>query len=131
MDSHHSSLLANSGSTSKITPRKGKTLCRTTWPMANLARRGSMNEMCTTFPDREVNVIALSHGARRRLSTGDPPCYSRLANETPSNGGFRVVEAYSLFVRLGEVLTQPVRLSEAAMERALAALSVSAEKVKR
>lgn len=45
--------------------------------------------------------------------------------------GFRVVEAYSRIVRLGEGLSQTGRLSDAAMERALAALKVSAEKVRR
>ena len=76
----------------------------------------------------------------RERSSRDGPCYAaldlgtnncRLLIATPSNSGFRVVEAYSRIVRLGEGLTQTGRLSEAAMERALAALSVSAEKVKR
>ncbi len=42
-----------------------------------------------------------------------------------------MVEAYSRIVRLGEGLSQTGRLSDAAMERALAALKVSAEKVRR
>jgi exopolyphosphatase/guanosine-5'-triphosphate,3'-diphosphate pyrophosphatase len=46
-------------------------------------------------------------------------------------GGFRVVEAYSRIVRLGEGLGASGRLSEAAMERAMAALKVSAEKLRR
>jgi len=72
---------------------------------------------------------------------GDPPCYAaldlgtnncRLLIATPShNGGFRVVEAYSRIVRLGEGLTASGRLSDDAMERALAALKVSGEKVRR
>ena len=45
--------------------------------------------------------------------------------------GFRVVEAYSRIVRLGEGLSQTGRLSDAAMDRAMAALKVSAEKVRR
>ena len=45
--------------------------------------------------------------------------------------GFRVVEAYSRIVRLGEGLSQSGRLSEEAMDRALAALKVSGEKVRR
>ncbi len=70
----------------------------------------------------------------------DPACYAaldlgtnncRLLIATPAGGGFRVVEAYSRIVRLGEGLSQTGRLSEAAMERALAALKVSAEKVRR
>jgi exopolyphosphatase/guanosine-5'-triphosphate,3'-diphosphate pyrophosphatase len=73
-------------------------------------------------------------------NAGPPPCYAaldlgtnncRLLIATPAGGGFRVVEAYSRIVRLGEGLSQSGRLSEAAMDRALAALKVSAEKVRR
>lgn len=63
------------------------------------------------------------------LDLGTNNC--RLLIATPAPGGFRVVEAYSRIVRLGEGLTQSGRLSDAAMERALAALKVSAEKVRR
>ena len=77
----------------------------------------------------------------RERSVGEAPCYAALdlgtnncrlliATPTPS-GGFRVVEAYSRIVRLGEGLSQSGRLSEAAMDRALAALKVSGEKVRR
>jgi exopolyphosphatase / guanosine-5'-triphosphate,3'-diphosphate pyrophosphatase len=76
----------------------------------------------------------------REKSGGEPPCYAaldlgtnncRLLIATPSPSGFRVVEAYSRIVRLGEGLSQTGQLSEPAMERALQALSVSAEKVRR
>ncbi|WP_374570084.1 Ppx/GppA phosphatase family protein [Phenylobacterium sp.] len=82
-------------------------------------------------------------GARARSrgkSASEQPCYAaldlgtnncRLLIASPAGGGFRVVEAYSRIVRLGEGLSQSGRLSEAAMERALAALKVSAEKVRR
>jgi hypothetical protein len=39
IDSHHSSVLLNTGSMSKITPRNGKTRWRTTSPSLNLAMR--------------------------------------------------------------------------------------------
>src|SRR5215212_2423162 len=76
----------------------------------------------------------------RDRSVGEQPCYAaldlgtnncRLLIATPTPGGFRVVEAYSRIVRLGEGLGQSGRLSDEAMERALAALKVSAEKVRR
>lgn len=76
----------------------------------------------------------------RGRSAGEPPCYAaldlgtnncRLLVAMPTPGGFRVVEAYSRIVRLGEGLSQTGRLSDAAMERALAALRVSGEKVRR
>src|SRR4051812_1688200 len=63
------------------------------------------------------------------LDLGTNNC--RLLIATPAGGGFRVVEAYSRIVRLGEGLTASGRLSEEAMDRALAALKVSAEKVRR
>lgn len=81
-----------------------------------------------------------AHVRSRGKSANDPPCYAaldlgtnncRLLIAAPTGSGFRVVEAYSRIVRLGEGLTQSGRLSEAAMERALAALKVSAEKVRR
>jgi exopolyphosphatase/guanosine-5'-triphosphate,3'-diphosphate pyrophosphatase len=72
---------------------------------------------------------------------GEPPCYGaldlgtnncRLLIATPQGqGGFRVVEAFSRIVRLGEGLAASGRLSDAAMERAMAALKVSAEKLRR
>ncbi|HEY8617515.1 Ppx/GppA phosphatase family protein [Phenylobacterium sp.] len=77
---------------------------------------------------------------RERPSSGDPACYAaldlgtnncRLLIATPAGSAFRVVEAYSRIVRLGEGLDQSGRLSEAAMERALGALKVAAEKVRR
>ena len=74
--------------------------------------------------------------ALRRRPPGETPNYAaldlgtnncRLLIATPTSGGFRVVEAYSRIVRLGEGLSASGRLSEAAMDRALAALKVSAE----
>lgn len=76
----------------------------------------------------------------RGKSLSEQPCYAaldlgtnncRLLIASPTAGGFRVVEAYSRIVRLGEGLSQSGRLSDAAMERAMAALKVAAEKVRR
>lgn len=86
--------------------------------------------------------VETAPGAKKSNSSGtaESPCYGaldlgtnncRLLIATPSGRGFRVVEAYSRIVRLGEGLSQTGRLSDAAMERALAALKVSAEKVRR
>jgi exopolyphosphatase/guanosine-5'-triphosphate,3'-diphosphate pyrophosphatase len=81
---------------------------------------------------------ALSRSRVRSLR--EAPCYAaldlgtnncRLLIATPHGEAFRVVEAFSRIVRLGEGLAQSGRLSEAAMERALAALRISAEKVRR
>lgn len=87
---------------------------------------------------------APSAPAPRRRERGRPPgeapCYAaldlgtnncRLLIATPAGGGFRIVDAYSRIVRLGEGLSQSGRLSDAAMERALSALSICADKIKR
>jgi len=55
----------------------------------------------------------------------------RLLIARPQGENFVVVDAFSRVVRLGEGLAQTGRLSDAAMDRALAALSVCAEKLKR
>ncbi|MDC7682048.1 Ppx/GppA phosphatase family protein [Asticcacaulis sp. BYS171W] len=47
------------------------------------------------------------------------------------NGQFRIVEAFSRIVRLGEGLSQSGRLSDRAIDRAMAALRLCAEKVGR
>jgi len=64
------------------------------------------------------------------LDLGTNNC--RLLVATPSGGrGFRIVDSYSRIVRLGEGLSQSGRLSERAMERAIGALSVCADKIRR
>ncbi len=81
------------------------------------------------------------HGARRRpargkwahtyaaLDLGTNNC--RLLVARPTRDGFRVIDAFSRIVRLGEGLTQNGALSEAAMDRTLEALSVCAGKMRR
>ena len=88
-----------------------------------------------------LSAPAVAPVGDRERSSGEFACYGaldlgtnncRLLIATPAgSGGFRVVEAYSRIVRLGEGLGQSGRLSEAAMDRALSALKVSAEKVRR
>ncbi len=77
--------------------------------------------------DRSLGAEAPCYAA---LDLGTNNCRLLIAAPAPS-GGFRVLEAYSRIVRLGEGLTQSGRLSEEAMDRALAALKVSGEKVRR
>ena len=55
----------------------------------------------------------------------------RLLIARPNDGGFTVIDAFSRIVRLGEGLSQTCRLSDAAMDRALAALSICADKLRR
>ncbi len=78
-------------------------------------------------------------GARPRQTGRDLPVYAaldlgtnncRLLVAIPARPGqFRVIDAFSRIVRLGEGLTASGRLSEAAIERALEALKVCADKL--
>ena len=63
------------------------------------------------------------------LDLGTNNC--RLLIARPSGEHFTVIDAFSRVVRLGEGLAASGRLSDAAMDRALAALQVCADKLKR
>ena len=72
--------------------------------------------------------------ADSQRAAGAPPCYAaldlgtnncRLLIASPMGQGFRVVEAFSRIVRLGDGLSRTGRLDPAAMDRALAALRPS------
>jgi exopolyphosphatase/guanosine-5'-triphosphate,3'-diphosphate pyrophosphatase len=69
---------------------------------------------------------AVSYAA---LDLGTNNC--RLLIGAPTGAGFRVVDSFSRIVRLGEGLAATGRLSEAAMDRALAALAACADKLGR
>lgn len=81
---------------------------------------------------------ALGTGADRRFSSrqtygaldlGTNNC--RLLIARPAEGGFTVVDAFSRIVRLGEGLGASGLLSEASMDRAVAALAICADKLRR
>jgi exopolyphosphatase/guanosine-5'-triphosphate,3'-diphosphate pyrophosphatase len=55
----------------------------------------------------------------------------RLLIARPSDGGFTVIDAFSRIVRLGEGLSRTGELSNEAMDRAVAALAICAEKLRR
>jgi exopolyphosphatase/guanosine-5'-triphosphate,3'-diphosphate pyrophosphatase len=76
-------------------------------------------------PGRERGEGAL-YGA---LDLGTNNC--RLLIATPTAAGFRVVDSYSRIVRLGEGLTVSGRLGDAAMDRALAALTVCGDRLRK
>lgn len=63
------------------------------------------------------------------LDLGTNNC--RLLVAQPVRDGFRVVDAFSRIVRLGEGLAQTGRLSDAAMDRTIGALRVCARKIAR
>jgi exopolyphosphatase / guanosine-5'-triphosphate,3'-diphosphate pyrophosphatase len=63
------------------------------------------------------------------LDLGTNNC--RLLIARPSGDNFVVIDAFSRVVRLGEGLAQSGRLSDAAMERAMGALRICADKLRR
>ena len=63
------------------------------------------------------------------LDLGTNNC--RLLLARPSRRGFRVVDAFSRIIRLGEGVSQSGRLSDAAMRRTIDALRVCASKIQR
>lgn len=89
-----------------------------------------------TSAEPDLRPQARSHGAGRRrapafaaLDLGTNNC--RLLVATPTPGGFRVVDAFSRIVRLGEGVSLSGVLSEAAMDRTIDALKVCAAKIRR
>lgn len=89
--------------------------------------------------DARVIQSETAHTARRThrspaprlaaIDLGTNNC--RLLVASLRDDGFRIVDAYSRIVRLGEGVAQSGALSEAAMERAIAALRICAGKVVR
>ena len=99
-----------------------------------------MAHQAATSPSEAVSSPrpASASGAERRngarhtygaLDLGTNNC--RLLIARPSEGGFTVVDAFSRIVRLGEGLGASGRLSDASMDRAVAALAICADKLRR
>ena len=63
------------------------------------------------------------------LDLGTNNCRLLIARRARS--GFRIVEAFSRIVRLGEGLSRTGEMSDAAMDRAVSALGICAEKIRR
>ena len=87
---------------------------------AGQARSAATNPARGRFPDAR-------HYAALDLGTNN----CRLLIARPSTAGFTVVDAFSRIVRLGEGLAATGRLSDDAIDRTLAALSICAEKLRR
>ena len=71
----------------------------------------------------------IARGVYSAIDLGTNNC--RLLVAKPTGKGFRVIDAFSRIVRLGEGVSQNNRLSEEAMDRTIEALKVCAEKIKR
>jgi exopolyphosphatase/guanosine-5'-triphosphate,3'-diphosphate pyrophosphatase len=77
-------------------------------------------------PPRRRETHRHTYGA---IDLGTNNC--RLLVARPTEGGFTVIDAFSRIVRLGEGMSQTGRLSDEAMDRAVGALSVCADKLRR
>lgn len=66
-------------------------------------------------------------GVYAALDLGTNNC--RLLIARPTGDGFRVVDSFSRIIRLGEGVSGSGRISEAAIDRAISALSVCSEKI--
>ncbi|MEO1135948.1 MAG: Ppx/GppA phosphatase family protein [Pseudomonadota bacterium] len=87
-------------------------------------RRALQNEKPHTPIKRRRNPVRLA-----ALDLGTNNC--RLLIAAPRGRGFRIVDAFSRIVRLGEGLSQSGVLSDPAMDRTIDALRVCAEKVEK
>ena len=80
-----------------------------------------------------------SRRRRRQRRTQPPPAYAaidlgtnncRLLVARPSGDGFKVIDGFSRIVRLGEGLAATGRLADSAIERAISALRICADKMR-
>ncbi len=86
-----------------------------------------MGDVSLALPPRPYGGTRLPAFAAIDLGTNN----CRLLVGTPTGEGFRVVDSFSRIVRLGEGLHESGRLSETAMERAMAALHACAARLAR
>ncbi|WP_407947249.1 Ppx/GppA phosphatase family protein [Parasphingopyxis marina] len=90
---------------------------------------GAARDHRTPRAKKSANGSALSRRSYGALDLGTNNC--RLLVARPSGDGFTVIDAFSRIVRLGEGLATTGRLSDAAIDRAVGALSICAEKLRR
>jgi exopolyphosphatase / guanosine-5'-triphosphate,3'-diphosphate pyrophosphatase len=82
-------------------------------------------------------LVAADEGAQAGLAPGSSVYAAldlgtnncRLLIAAPSGDGFRVVDSFSRIIRLGEGVSTTGRISDAAIERAIAALSICRDKI--
>ena len=95
-----------------------------------------MRRPCSTLRQQgrpSDQAVPAAAGANRHtygaIDLGTNNC--RLLIARPNASGFTVIDAFSRIVRLGEGLTRTGELSQEAMDRAVGALSVCADKLRR
>src|SRR3954452_24307265 len=76
---------------------------------------------------RPCRAPAAAAGVYAALDLGTNNC--RLLIACPTGDGFRVVDSFSRIIRLGEGISATGFISDAAIERAIAALSICRDKI--
>jgi exopolyphosphatase / guanosine-5'-triphosphate,3'-diphosphate pyrophosphatase len=94
-------------------------------PREDLQKRNAVDG--TTAPGAHRSD-APDGGVYAALDLGTNNC--RLLIACPAGDGFRVVDSFSRIVRLGEGISATGSISEAAIERAIAALSICRDKIR-
>jgi exopolyphosphatase / guanosine-5'-triphosphate,3'-diphosphate pyrophosphatase len=93
--------------------------------------RGDDGQGSRSGPGGAAAAAGQGHAPRRgvyaALDLGTNNC--RLLIACPSGDGFRVVDSFSRIIRLGEGISATGCISEAAIERAIAALSICRDKI--
>ena len=74
------------------------------------------------------SAVAADTAVYAALDLGTNNC--RLLIACPTGDGFRVVDSFSRIIRLGEGVSSTGAISEAAMERAIAALAICGDKIR-
>lgn len=111
----------------------------------NGAGQGPAESLAKEASETDADTPALVSSAQESSSVGDKSAFAqerfaaldlgtnncRLLIAAPRGRGFRVFDAFSRIVRLGEGITSSGALSEAAMTRTIDALKVCAEKIER
>jgi len=104
--------------------------------MGNRPSKSKRDSRPDSAPDKRLpsRQPPTRHGPHPRqayaaLDLGTNNC--RLLIARPSGGDFTVIDAFSRVVKLGEDLAMTGRLSDAAMDRTLSALSICADKLRR
>jgi exopolyphosphatase/guanosine-5'-triphosphate,3'-diphosphate pyrophosphatase len=99
---------------------------------ATSGSRAGQGSPAAVQEQRKKSPLLAGGGPRGNLAAldlGTNNC--RLLIARPEGEGFVIVDAFSRIVRLGEGLASTGRLSEAAIERTISALSVCADKLRR
>jgi exopolyphosphatase / guanosine-5'-triphosphate,3'-diphosphate pyrophosphatase len=90
--------------------------------------KGGKPQQPSAVPPKNISQ-PMPRGSYAAIDLGTNNC--RLLIARPSSDGFIIVDAFSRIVRLGEGLASSGRLSDAAIDRAISALRICADKLKR